>query len=207
MSDAGRQVTFHFGLQAGYEDEETSTRATTAARKITAMWYAIADKQGRLLNLEYQKLESDFSKLFVEGLKYGEYDAVFLATTDKGVSVQQLADLASAWLRQDDGNMPLGEEYFYKKLPLSIGVEQAPVVMKVELERCVARVDVEIATASQYMERFIKEVRVTFDNDDAVYTAFHADGSYSGQEACRSMTSPGLVRSSPFPAENRFRDM
>lgn len=175
-----RQVTFRFGLQDGYEDGDTSVRTAAVERKIAAMWYAIADERGNLFNPEFQKMESDFSKLLVEGLQYGEYTVVFLATTDKGISVQQLADLSSAWLRQEDAGMPLGEEFFYRKMPLSIGEEQAPVVVKVDLARCVARVDVEIATASEYMERFIKEVRVTFDRDDAVYTAFHADGNCSG---------------------------
>lgn len=174
------QVTFQFGLQDGYEDGDTSVRTAAVERKIAAMWYAIADERGNLFNPEFQKMESDFSKLLVEGLQYGEYTVVFLATTDKGISVQQLADLSSAWLRQEDAGMPLGEEFFYRKMPLSIGEEQAPVVVKVDLARCVARVDVEIATVSEYMERFIKEVRVTFDRDDAVYTAFHADGNYSG---------------------------
>ena len=136
-----RRVTFRFGLQDGYEDGDVSMR-TADERKIAAMWYTIADEHGNLLNPEFQKMESDFSKLLVEGLQHGEYTVVFLATTDKGISVQQLADLSSAWLRQKDAGIPLGEEFFYRKLSLSIGEEQAPVVVKVDLARCVARVDV-----------------------------------------------------------------
>ena len=208
------QVTFRFGLQDGYEDGDTSVRTAAVERKIAAMWYAIADERGNLFNPEFQKMESDFSKLLVEGLQYGEYTVVFLATTDKGISVQQLADLSSAWLRQEDAGMPLGEEFFYRKMQLSIGEEQAPVVVKVDLARCVARVDVEIATVSEYMERFIKEVRVTFDRDDAVYTAFHADGNYSGADSVKDhditrtrsfLSLPGLGNNSGYVSVTSVR--
>lgn len=64
------------------------------------MWYAIADERGEVIKPLYQKLEADFSKLTIEGLGYGDYTVVFLATThpESDITVDEPALLSDAWL-------------------------------------------------------------------------------------------------------------
>lgn len=76
---ASGQVTFLLGL---HEDDTSAIRTRNGeSEQIARMWYAIANDRGEILKPLYQKLEADFSKLTIEGLGYGDYTVVFLATT------------------------------------------------------------------------------------------------------------------------------
>lgn len=138
------QVTFRFGLQA---DVTAGVRTRSEQPEpIARMWYAIADERGEVIKPLYQKLEADFSKLTIEGLGYGDYTVVFLATThpESDITVDEPALLSDAWLVNHVEKAPLDEAWFYKKIALHIGREQAPVMQTVCLEPCVGRVDVDL---------------------------------------------------------------
>ena len=80
MPPAPSQVTFLLGLQ---EDDTSAIQTRNGEpEQIARMWYAIANDRGEMLKPLYQKLEADFSKLTIEGLGYGDYTVVFLATTN-----------------------------------------------------------------------------------------------------------------------------
>lgn len=183
-------VTFLFGFRAE-SDSTLTTRADDETEllprdQIGQMWYLITDSRGEKLDLHTHKLESDFSKLTVEGLKEGDYTVVFMATASRGqqpAAVDLPERLSDVWLRNPTDAEPLDEIYFYKKLDLHIGREQAPVSQTVELERCVGRVDVDVNVSSDYMWRFIRKIEISFDDADGVYTAFDADGVYAGAGA------------------------
>jgi hypothetical protein len=67
------------------QEDDTSAIQTRNGEpeQIARMWYAIANDRGEMLKPLYQKLEADFSKLTIEGLGYGDYTVVFLATTNR----------------------------------------------------------------------------------------------------------------------------
>lgn len=176
------QATFFFGLQ---EDDIIGVRTRgSEPERIARMWYAIADERGTVINPMHQKLEGDFSKLTVEGLGEGDYTLVFLATTSAediaGESVKTPANLAEEWLTGADGKVPLDAVYFYKRVELHIDRAQAPVSQLVTLERCVGRVDVDLKMTSDYMWRFVRKVKVSFDDAEGIYATLGADGQYAG---------------------------
>ncbi|WP_294599511.1 hypothetical protein [uncultured Rikenella sp.] len=180
-------VTFLFGFQEAEADSALSTRAGGPERlpeeRIGQMWYLITDSRGERLDLRTHRLEADFSKLTVEGLKEGDYTIVFMAAADaeQARTTVELPDrLTDVWLRNPTDAEPLDAVYYYKKLDFHIGREQASVSQTVALERCVGRVDVDLNLTSEYMWRFIRKVEIEFDQTDGVYTAFDATGVYSG---------------------------
>lgn len=182
-------VTFVFGFQAE-NDSTLPTRADETELlprdQIGQMWYMITDSRGEKLDLHTHKLESDFSKLTVEGLKEGDYTVVFMATASREqqpAAVDLPQRLADVWLRNPTDAEPLDEIYYYKKLDLHVGRAQASVSQPVALERCVGRVDVDVNVSSEYMWRFIRKIEIVFDEADGVYTAFDATGAYSGTGA------------------------
>ena len=123
------QVTFLFGLQ---EDDAFIVQTRSGSQEqIARMWYAVADKEGKIIKPLYQKLENDFSKLTIEGLQQGDYTLVFLATTsveeEAGEAIKEPTYLSDDWLMNLTEKAPLDAVYFYKKIELQIGREQAPV--------------------------------------------------------------------------------
>lgn len=185
MPPASGQVTFLLGLQ---EDGTAVQTRNGEKEKIARMWYAIADDREEILKPLYQKLEADFSKLTIEGLEYGDYTVVFLATTsaESDATINEPEQLSDAWLLNQAAKAPLDNVYFYKKIELHIGKEQAAESQTVTLEQCVGRVDVDLNVSSDYMWRFIRKIDITFDNAEGIYTGLGANGEYSGTEGIES---------------------
>lgn len=148
---ASGQVTFLLGL---HEDDTSAIRTRNGEpEQIARMWYAIANDRGEILKPLYQKLEADFSKLTIEGLEYGDYTVVFLATTsaESNATINEPKRLSDVWLLNKSAKAPLDDVYFYKKIELHIGKEQAAESQTVTLERCVGRVDIDLNVSSDYM--------------------------------------------------------
>ena len=185
MPPASSQVTFLLGL---HEDGTAVQTRNGEKEKIARMWYAIADDRGEILKPLYQKLEADFSKLTIEGLEYGDYTVVFLATTsaESDATINEPEQLSDAWLLNQAAKAPLDDIYFYKKIELHIGKEQAAESQTVTLERCVGRVDIDLNVSSDYMWRFIRKIYITFDDAEGIYTGLSANGEYSGTESIES---------------------
>lgn len=110
------QVTFLFGLQ---EDDAFIVQTRSGSQEqIARMWYAVADKEGKIIKPLYQKLENDFSKLTIEGLQQGDYTLVFLATTsveeEAGEAIKEPTYLSDDWLMNLTEKAPLDAVYFIK---------------------------------------------------------------------------------------------
>lgn len=88
-------------------------------------------------------------------------------------------------------NAPLDAVYFYKKIELHIGRDQASVSHTVVLERSVGRVDVDLNVSSDYMWRFIRKIDITFDDAEGIYATLGADGKYSGTRKIESYDITG----------------
>lgn len=115
MPPAPGQVTFLLGLQ---EDDTSAIQTRNGEpEQIARMWYAIANDRGEMLKPLYQKLEADFSKLTIEGLGYGDYTVVFLATTnpESKATINEPEQLSDIWLLNQVAKAPLDDVYFYKK--------------------------------------------------------------------------------------------
>ena len=128
------QVSFLFGLQQ--DDASVVQTRGSKPEQITRMWYAIANERGEIIKPLYQKLEENFSKLTIEGLSMGDYTVVFLATTseEEDEAVKEPEKLSDDWLINHAENAPLDAVYFYKKIELHIGRDQASVSHTVVLE-------------------------------------------------------------------------
>ena len=185
------QVTFQ--LSFGSVSATDSTGAGTLTRagrteeeqvRIGRMWYVITDSRGERIALHTHKLSPDFSRLTVDGLKAGDYTIAFLAAAEPEPGRATVSDperLAETWLANPEAEAPLDEQFFYRRVELSIGREQAPMAQTVLMERCVGRVDVDLNLSSEYMERFIRRVEVEFDDpSEAVSTTLDAAGRYGG---------------------------
>ena len=180
-------VSISLGITAT-ADESGLTRSDDSAA-IAALWYAIADSNGNIFSPRLQHLDKDFSKLTIEGLKEGDYTLVFLAsdTPAPNSTVSEPAALKDIWLSFDPKNMPLGEEWFYKKLELHVTPQQHPVHQTVTLDRCTGRIDVDFGFASDYAERFIRRIEIAVDQTDGFFKSLSADGLYA------SHITPGVM--------------
>ena len=185
------QVSFLFGLQQ--DDASVVQTRGSKLEQITRMWYAIANERGEIIKPLYQKLEENFSKLTIEGLSMGDYTVVFLATTseEEDEAVKEPEKLSDDWLINHAENAPLDAVYFYKKIELHIGRDQASVSHTVVLERSVGRVDVDLNVSSDYMWRFIRKIDITFDDAEGIYATLGADGKYSGTRKIESYDITG----------------
>ena len=185
------QVSFLFGLQQ--DDASVVQTRGSKPEQITRMWYAIANERGEIIKPLYQKLEENFSKLTIEGLSMGDYTVVFLATTseEEDEAVKEPEKLSDDWLINHAENAPLDAVYFYKKIELHIGRDQASVSHTVVLERSVGRVDVDLNVSSDYMWRFIRKIDITFDDAEGIYATLGADGKYSGTRKIESYDITG----------------
>lgn len=183
-SDIESPISGQITLLLGVQDDDVCSLKTRGSdqEQITRMWYAIANKQGEVIKPLYQKLESDFSKLTIEGLGYGDYTIVFLATTNPNpeATISEPEQITDKWLLNQATKAPLDEVYFYKKTELHIGKEQAPMSQSVVLERCIGKIEVDLNVSSDYMWRFIRKVSITFDDPEGIYTTLNANGEYSG---------------------------
>ncbi|MCX4258618.1 MAG: hypothetical protein OSJ34_02725 [Muribaculaceae bacterium] len=205
IADAGSsQVTFFIETEKLPHVNVNSRGEDGAALRLSQLRYAIADSEGRILNPHYQKLESDFSKLTIEGLRYGDYTVVFLAVADTGCADAEITDLSvlqDVWLENSDTESPVDGIYYYKKVEFSIGKDQAPISQQIVLELCVGRVDIDLNVSSEYMWRFIKEVKVTFDDDAGVPVGLTASGQYVGEGSVRSYDITGGYSFCSFPSD------
>lgn len=174
QSEPQVSVSISLAVSADVETRSDDTR-------ITALWYAIADADGNVFSPRLNHLASDFSQLTIEGLKAGDYTLAFLATSAEHTSVR-VADptsLNDEWLVFDPANPPLDEQWFYQKVELHITPQQLPIQRTVSLERCVGRTDIALNFESEYVQRFVRSVKIAFDGKNNFFSALEAGGEYS----------------------------
>lgn len=171
--------TVSFSISTGTSEIGVATRADGGEGKISEMVWMVADTQGRVIDHHYGRLTDDFSRLTVEGLKYGDYNMFFLATIDgsSNAEISEPKDFSENWLSTAADGSPVDGYYCYAKVPFEVG-ERNP-EMNVVLEHNVARVCVEVEMPNASQWRYIKNVKVTFN--ETVPAAFTAGGEYSGE--------------------------
>lgn len=176
---------FGIGVSTRAGDETSdgeTTREESDPEKMALknLKFVLADSKGRVIDHHYARMESDFSRLTIEGLKSGRYSIMFLGTVSEGdhARIADPAEVSSGWLLNEGEGNPIDGLYCHKKLDFTIGFDQAPVDQQVDLPMAVARVDVELQMASLSLWRNVKKVSVTFDNE--VAGSMNADGSFSG---------------------------
>ena len=164
----------------GVESRADGGAAETAP--IAALRYLLVDAAGNRIDLLHQQLADDCSHLLLEGLKYGDYTLLLLATTDPEAraEVADVERMSDIWLRNPSGGAPLDESWFYRSVALRISREQPAIERRIVLERCVGRVELDLQLASEYLERYIRNIEVTFDGSDVVSTAWTAAGEATG---------------------------
>lgn len=197
----GGTGTVSFKISTGTSEIGVATRAEGDAEKVSDMVWLVADPQGNILDHHYGRVNDDFTHLSVEGLKYGDYNMIFLATINPSdnACISSPSDFSQPWLSSVIDGSPLDGYYCYQKVPFSVG--ERPSEMNVVLEHSVARVyvDVEMPNSSQW--RYIKNVKVSFN--ETVPASINADGSYSGEMAVKDydvFDASGVFSFATFPS-------
>ncbi len=158
------------------------TRADGEEEKlaISELKWLVADKNGKILPHYYGRLDNQNTQLTIEGLSYGDYTLLCLATLDdaEGISFSNPESIADSWLINDKDNGPLDGIYCYKKVHFSLGAEG--VASNVILEHIAAKVSIDIEMPNPSQWRHIKRVSVSLNEE--IPTSLNADGSYSGSQ-------------------------
>lgn len=167
-----------------YENEKPSI---AAAGEISQLIVGVYDAQGALLKDVGVWQSADLMKMSIEGLRDGQYTAVFVGVGEQRSTEKPLLSLPDkiedAWLTVAENN-----EYLYAKSPFVI-TNGGGTNANVSLGRAVGRVDIEPNfTDGQWTKGGIKSVKITFD-EGTIFTTPNADGSYGGAngvvEACQ----------------------
>ena len=178
------------------------TRGEETEPVITNMRWLVADTEGNIIPHYYGRLENQFTKLTLEGLQYGDYNLLFLATLSESENeaVEEPYTFSDPWLVNQNEGSPLDGLYCYKKLPFTIG--KGSNNFNVILEHSVARVyvDLEMPNLSQW--RFIKKVSVTFNEE--IPASLDAGGTYSGTHIVKDYDiydPSGVFTFTTFPSD------
>lgn len=164
--------TFTLSLHQ-YENGGTSR----AEGEITQLIAGIYDMQGVRLKDVGIAQSSDLRKMSVEGLRDGQYMALFVGvgeqrSTDKpALSLPERID--DVWLTAAENN-----EYLYAKNTFTI-TDGAGVNANVGLKRVVGRVDIEPNFTGQWAKGSIESIKIVLD-DQTIYTTHSANDTYSG---------------------------
>lgn len=149
--------------------------------KLQTLRYLVADNYGNVLDHYYGKLSEDLDRLTLDGLLPGDYSLLLLGASGESAlaDIKEPARISDEWLSNTLASAPLEGSYFFKKVDFSVDLEPGQLTKSVTLERPMTRVDVEIPGICAAVEEMIESVKITFD-DDCLYGAMNADGSFSG---------------------------
>lgn len=158
--------------RAGADDASQAT--------INALSWLVADTEGNVIDHHYGRLDDHFSKLTLEGLKYGNYNLLFAATLSDGpnVSFAEPKNFSEPWVVNNSDDTPVEGLYCYKKVPFTVGPDGT--AMDVILEHSVARVYVDLTMPNPSLWRHIKHVNVTFNEE--IPSTLDAGGTFSGSQ-------------------------
>lgn len=145
---------------------------------ISELKWLIADKNGKIVPHHYGCTDSQNTKLTIEGLPYGDYSLLCLATLNDGDGIRfsEPEYIDDAWLINEKEGQPVDGLYCYKKVPFTLRAEG--MVSDVILEHISAMVSVDLEMPNITLWRHIKRVSVSFNED--IPAAFDACGTYSG---------------------------
>ncbi len=151
---------------------------------IAELNWLVADKNGKIMPHYYGKVNTHNTQISIEGLPYGDYSLLCLATINEadGLSLKAPEYTEDPWLVNEKGAQPLDGVYCYKKVPFTLSKEGFS--SEVILEHIAAKVSVDIDMPNMSQWRHIKKVSVTFNED--VPTSLEAGGAYQGSNTIES---------------------
>ena len=179
LIDSGKSGRATFTITTNESEIVVKTRSgENDDKKISDLIWLVSDTEGNIFDHHYGKLDNDFSRLTLEGLKYGDYNLIFLATLEgsDNALIKSPRNFSETWLASVEEGKPLDGYYCYKKVPFSVGPEGTNVDVILEHSASKVCVDVDIPTESLW--RHIKRVSVNFNEE--VPAAMDAGGSYVG---------------------------
>ena len=179
LVDSGKAGTATFTITTNDSEIGVMTRSGENENKaISDLIWLVSDTEGKIFDHHYGRLENDFSRLTVEGLEYGDYNLIFLATLEgsDNATIESPRNLADPWLATAEEGKPIDGYYCYKKVPFSVGPEGANAEVILEHSACKVSVDVDMPSESLW--RYIKRVTVNFNEE--VPAGMDAGGSYIG---------------------------
>lgn len=196
------QATFLIGLE-GNLSAVVNTRGDEGVPRLKELRYVISDGKGNILNPHYMRLEEDFSRLTIEGLRYGEYTIAFLGIEGdpQNTEIDNPAATGSDWLKSSLADKPADGAFYYGKVSFTVEKSQDPVMRRIVLKPCVGRVDVDIKMPSEYMWRYVESVSITFDDKEAVPSALSVAGEYGGNGGIDSYDISKPLSFFSFPSE------
>lgn len=155
-----------------------------AKAPIAELKWLVADKNGKILDHYYGRVNDQNTRISIEGLPYGDYSLLCLATLNEaeGISFSTPEYIDDQWIVNEKGNKPLDGIYCYKKVPFTLGAEG--INSEVILEHIAAKVNVDINMPNISQWRHIKKVSVTFN--EVIPAALDAGGTYSGTNSVES---------------------
>ncbi len=178
--------TATFNISTGGSEIGVFTRANgnEEEQTISELKWMIADNNGKILPHYYGRTDNQNTKLTIEGLTYGDYTLLCLATLNdaEGIKFSNPEYLSDAWMVNDKKDQPVDGIYCYKKVPFTLGADG--VASNVILEHISALVSVDINMPNPSQWRHIKRVSVNINEE--IPTALNADGSYSGTQTVDS---------------------
>lgn len=204
VEDAGKAGTATFTITTNDSGISVISRSGEDGAKsiISDMVWLVSDPEGNVLDHHYGRLSDDFSKLTIEGLKYGDYNLLFLATLEDSehAAIESPRKFSDSWLSVIKDGKPVDGYYCYKKVPFTVGAEgtHADVI----LEHCAARVFVDVEMPNESQWRYIKKVSVTFN--ESVPAVMNAGGTYGGESSVTDYdiyNSNGVFSFTTFPTE------
>ncbi len=145
---------------------------------ISELKWMIADKNGKIVPHYYGRIDNQNTKLTIEGLTYGDYSLLCLATINdaEGISFSVPENLEDPWLNNEKEDGPLDGIYCYKKVPFTLGAEGFSSDVILEHITAMVSVDIDMPNPSQW--RHIKNVSVSIN--EGIPTSLDAGGTYSG---------------------------
>ena len=155
-----------------------------AKAPIAELKWLVADKNGNILDHYYGRVNDQNTQISIEGLPYGDYSLLCLATLNEaeGISFSAPEYVEDPWMVNEKGNQPVDGIYCYKKVPFTLGADG--INSEVILEHIAAKVSVDIEMENVSQWRHIKKVSVTFN--EGIPASLNAGGTYSGTNGVKS---------------------
>ena len=179
LVESGKAGTATFTITTNDSEIGVMTRSGENENKaISDLIWLVSDTEGNIFDHHYGRLENDFSRLTVEGLEYGDYNLIFLATLEgsDNASIESPRSFTETWLSAAEEGKPIDGYYCYKKVPFSVGAGGTNTEVILEHSACKVSVDVDMPNESLW--RHIKRVSVNFNEE--VPAGMNAGGEYIG---------------------------
>ncbi len=145
---------------------------------ISDMKWLVADSKGKIVPHYYGRTDNQNTKLTIEGLPYGDYTLLCLATLNEadGITFSDPEYLEDEWLVNGKEDQPVDGIYCYKRVPFTLGADGINSDVILEHIAAMVSVDIELPNPSQW--RHIKRVSVSINEE--IPTNLDAGGTYSG---------------------------